>query len=146
MEDALNLLGLIIALAFFLSAILVFISRLAGKPEIGHAIGYFEILMILPLVWLLLKAPGLDRPLLYYVQVGAIIAWLILELFLDYIFKVNFRHTRWIVILYVMLFFAGAGGLLGISYLASRFWGHIALVLFMIMAILTFVQRKKTGY
>lgn len=38
MIDDMNLLGLIVALAFFLSAILVFISRRAGKPEIGHTI------------------------------------------------------------------------------------------------------------
>ena len=140
-----NLLGAIVAVAFFVSAILVFIFRLLGKPQLGHWIGYFEFLLGIPLIYLLLTAPQLQRPALYYIQVGCMLAWLIVEALLDYILKVDFRNIRWMVISYVVLFFAGAGGMLGVAANAGRSWSIPAIILFLVMAVLTFVQRSLTG-
>lgn len=49
------------------------------------------------------------------------------------------------VISYVTLFFAGAGGMLGVAAYAGRGWSIASIVLFLIMAVLAFVQRKVTG-
>ena len=145
MLEKTNLLGAIIAVAFFVSAILVFIFRLLGKPQYGHWIGYFEFLLAIPLIFLVVKAPQLHRPALYYVQIGCMLSWLVLEALLDYILKLDFRNIRWIVISYVVLFFAGTGGVLGLASIARREWGISAIILFLIMAALTFVQRAVTG-
>jgi hypothetical protein len=145
MLEKMNLLGAIVAIAFFVSAILVFIFRLLGKPQYGHWIGYFEFLLAIPLVFLLLKAPQLERPALYYIQIGCMLAWLVVEALLDYILKIDFRNIRWMVISYVVLFFAGTGGMLGVARYAGRGWGISAIILFLIMAVLTFVQRAVTG-
>jgi hypothetical protein len=145
MLEKLNLLGALVAVTFFLSAILVFIFRLLGKPQVGHWIGYFELLLAIPLVYLFIKAPELGRPPLYYIQIGCMLAWLFVELLLDYVLKIDFRQVRWMVIGYVTLFFAGSGGLLGLASLAGRGWSILAVVLFLIMAVLAFVQRKVTG-
>jgi hypothetical protein len=140
-----NLLGAIVALAFYVSAILVFIFRLLGKPEYGHWIGYFEFLLAAPMIFLLVTAPILKRPALYFVQIGCMLAWLVVEALLDYILHVDFRNVRWAVIGYVVLFFAGAGGMLGVATNAGRGWGISAIILFLVMAVLTFVQRAITG-
>ncbi len=140
-----NLLGALIAIVFFVSASLVFIFRLLGKPQYGLWIGYFEFLLGIPLIYLLLKAPQLHRPTLYYIQIGCMLAWLVVEALLDYILKVDFRHVRWMVISYVVLFFAGAGGMLGVAANAGRGWSIPAILLFLVMAVLTFVQRAVTG-
>lgn len=145
MLERTNLIGAITAIAFFVSAILVFLFRLLGKPRYGHWIGYFEILLAIPLIYLLIQAPRLERPALYYIQVGCMLAWLITEALLDYILKVDFRQVRWMVISYVVLFFAGTGGLLGVASNAGRTWSLTAIILFIIMAVLTFVQRAVTG-
>jgi hypothetical protein len=145
MIEKMNMLGAIVAIAFYVSAILVFIFRLFGKPQFGYWIGYVEFLMAIPMVYLLMKAPQLERPTLYYIQIGLMLAWLIVELLLDYILKLNFRQVRWMVISYVILFFAGTGGMLGVASNAGRGWSVIADILFMIMAVLTFVQRSVTG-
>jgi hypothetical protein len=145
MLDALDRLGAILAIAFFVSAILVFISRLLGRPQFGHWIGWFEFLLAIPLLYLLLRAPQLDRPPLYYIQIGCMLAWLAVEAWLDYIRKFDFRKIRWIVIGYVVLFFAGTGGLLGLAANAGGGWRIAAIILFLIMAVLTFVQRRVTG-
>ena len=55
------------------------------------------------------------------------------------------KRVRWMVITYVVLFFAGAGGLVGIASNAGKPWSIIAIVLFLIMTVLTFVQRAVTG-
>ena len=145
MLEKMNLLGAMVAVAFYGSAILVFIFRLLGNPQIGHWIGYFEFLLAIPLMFLLLQAPHLERPALYYIHIACLLAWLIVEALLDYILKVDFRHVRWIVISYVVLFFAGTGGLLGVAANAGRAWSISAIILFLIMAALTFVQRAVTG-
>lgn len=73
------------------------------------------------------------------------LAWLVVEALLDYIVKVDFRKVRWMVISYVVLFFAGTGGMLGVAANAGRGWSISAIILFLIMAVLTFVQRRVTG-
>ena len=140
-----NLLGAIVALVFYVSAILVFIFRLLGRPEYGHAIGYFEFLLAMPMMYLLLTASGLQRPALYYVQIGCMLAWLMVEALLDYILHIDFRSVRWLLIGYVVMFFAGTGGMLGVATIAGRGWGLAAIILFLVMAALTFVQRAVTG-
>ena len=145
MLEKTNLLGAVTAIAFFVSAILVFAFRLLGKPQYENWISYFEFLLAIPLIYLLIQAPQLERPALYYIQIGCMLAWLALEALLDYILKVDFRNTRWMVISHVVLFFAGTGGLLGVASNAGRGWSIAAIILFLIMTILTFVQRAVTG-
>lgn len=145
MLERTNLIGAITAITFFISASLVFVFRLLGKPQYGHWIGYFEFLLAVPLVFLLIQAPRLGRPALYYIQIACMLAWLAVEALLDFILKVDFRQVRWIVISYVVLFFAGTGGLLGVAANAGKGWSITAIILFLIMAVLTFVQRAVTG-
>lgn len=119
MPEGTHLLGAIVAVTFYVSAMLVFVFRLLGKPQYGLWIGYFEFLLAIPMVFLLLKAPRLKQPAHYYVQIGCMLAWLLVELLLDYILKIDFRNVRWIVISYVVLFFAGTGGMLSVAALES---------------------------
>jgi hypothetical protein len=73
------------------------------------------------------------------------LAWLVMEALLDYILKLDFRNVRWMLISYVVLFFAGTGGMLGVAADAGRNWSMTAIVLFLLMTVLTFVQRAVTG-
>jgi hypothetical protein len=143
--EKLNLSGAIVAVLFYLSAILVFVFRLLGKPQVGDWIGYFELLLALPLAYLLVQAPHFNRSALYYIQIGLMLAWLVVELVVDYILKYDFRQVQWMVISYIVLFFAGTGGMLGVAALAGRGWTIVAGVLFLVMAVLAFVQRAVTG-
>ncbi|MEN6571216.1 MAG: hypothetical protein ABFD24_05170 [Anaerolineaceae bacterium] len=145
MVEQLNLLGAVVAVLFFVSASLVFILRLVKRPGAVRWLRYFEYLLALPLIYLLIQAPVVHRATLYYIQAGFVLFWLALEWVLDDLLRLDFRHTQWVVITYVVLFFAAAGGLLGIASLAGRGWIIAAGVLFLVMAMLTFVQRKVTG-
>jgi len=140
-----DLLGAIVAVAFYISAIMVFAFRLGGKPQVGYWLGIFEFCLAIPMLYLLIKAPEHNRPTIYYIQIGLMLLWLVVELLLDYILKIDFRQIKWMVISYVTLFFAGTGGMLGVAAHAGRGWSIVSIVLFLIVAILAFVQRKVTG-
>jgi hypothetical protein len=73
------------------------------------------------------------------------LAFMIAELLLVYVFKVDFRGTRWMVISYTMLFFAGTGGMIGVAAQSGKLYSIIAICLFFIMTGLAFYQRSKTG-
>ncbi|PKN97637.1 MAG: hypothetical protein CVU42_15205 [Chloroflexi bacterium HGW-Chloroflexi-4] len=140
-----NLIGALTGTVFFVLAILVFIFRLLRNPNVEKWLGIFELLLAVPLIWMLINAAAEKRPLLYYIQVTFVLLWLLVVLLLDYILHFDFRQTRWMVILFVVLFFAASGGLVGIASNAGQGWSIIAIILFFITAFLAFLQRKLTG-
>ena len=145
MKEKLDLLGAIVAHVIFFSGIITFLSRMIFDLQPGHWVGIPILLMFFPLVYLLIMAPRFNRPLLYYVQVTTMLVYLIVLFLVDYVFKYDFRQTQWMVIMYVMLAYAGIGGMIGIASHAGRGWTISAIILFIVFAILGFVQRAVTG-
>jgi len=141
----LDLLGAWVAQAIFVLAIAVFVCRLAGQSRAEHWLGAAMLLTAVPLVYLLVRAPGRGCPTLYVVQIVAMLVYLAVELVVDYVVKVEFRHVRWMVLTYVVLFFAGTGGMIGVASRAGRPFAISSVVLFLVMAVLAFVQRAVTG-
>ncbi|MBK8902452.1 MAG: hypothetical protein IPM53_14795 [Anaerolineaceae bacterium] len=78
-------------------------------------------------------------------QIGCLLAELVVEALLDYVFKIDFRQVRGVVVDYIVLFFAGSGGMLGVAANAGRGWTVTAVILFLTMTTLVFVQRIITG-
>jgi hypothetical protein len=140
-----NYLGTFIGLTILVSSIFIFILRLLGFSKIEYWIGMVFILTSLPIIFLLFKANDFQRPTIYYIQLGVMLTFILAEIFLDYIFKVDFRNTRWMVISYAMLFFAATGGMIGIASLSGKRYSIISIILFFIMTFLAFFQRVKTG-
>ena len=141
-----NQLGLIATLFLYVLYILMFGLRLAGHAQLGHWLASLQFISVIVFIYLLFKAPQFNRPFLYYLQIGLIIIFLLVEFFVDYIFKFEFRQIRWVVIAYVTFFFAATGGLLGVVASAKgRLWTTLSIVLFLIMAALAFISRAVTG-
>ena len=141
----LNITGACLSILILIICSLVFIFRLRGNQKVEYWLGLILILMIIPLTFLLITAKQFQRPPIYYIQIGFMIAFLIIELFLDYIYKLEFRKITWITVIYIVIFFSGTGGMIGVATLAGRIWMIAAVVLFFIMTILSLVQRKITG-
>ena len=141
----LDLLGACVATAIFALAILVFISRLAGRVALEYWLGIALLLAAVPLAYLLLKAPEHHRSSLYYVQIGLMLAYLGVEFILDYVLKIDFRHVRWMMIVYVTLFFAGTGGMIGVAAAAGRFWAISSVLLFLVMVALALALHATLG-
>ena len=143
--EATDLIGAITAVGIYALSITVFISRIAKAPRLERASGILMLFTVVPLVYLLAKASTLDREPLYYLQIAIMIMFLLATFLLDYLYKPDFRSQISAVIAYVVLFFAGTGGMLGVAAKAGSMWLTVSLVLFFIMAVLAFVQRKLTG-
>jgi hypothetical protein len=142
----LDLLGAWVALAIFVLAMLVFVLRLVGRAELGHWLAGVPLLLTaVPLLYLLVRAQAFGRPWIYFLQISLMLAFHAVELVLDYILTLDFRQVRWAVIGYVTLFFAGTGGMIGVASAAGKPFTISSIVLFLIMAVLAFVQRAKTG-
>jgi hypothetical protein len=145
MKERLNLVGAITAHVIYISSIITFAGRMAFGLGPGHWIGIPILLMAFPLGYLLIKAPQVDRPPLYFIQVGLMLFWLVVLFLADYVLRIDFRETQWMVISYVTLYFAGMGGMIGVAALAGRRWMISAIVLFLVAGVLAFVQRAVTG-
>lgn len=140
-----NRLGAVVSLLALVLCILIFLFRLWRMPGVERGLGIVFLATAIPFTYLLFTARSLQRPTLYYIQTGAILTFILLELLLDYVFQIQFRNVKWMTVLYVMFFFAGTGGVIGISSLAGRTWTVAAVILFLIMTALAFWQRAKTG-
>ncbi|MCK4464759.1 MAG: hypothetical protein KAU83_03525 [Bacteroidales bacterium] len=140
-----NILGASLAVTILAICSLVFIFRLLGYQKIEYWLGIVLILTAIPLTYLLLTANHFQRPTIYYIQIGIMIGFLIIELFLDYVFKLEFRNVTWIIIIYLIFFFGGTGGMIGIASQAGNMWMIVAVILWLIMTTLAFVQRAITG-
>ena len=145
MLESTNKLGAIAAHVVFISSIATFGARMLFNLRPGHWVGIPLLLMVFPLGYLLLVAPGLKRPVLYYIQIGLMLAFIVLLFLVDYVWKFDFRQTQWMVISFVIFYFAAIGGMLGVTSLAGRGWMISGIILFFAAAILAFVQRAVTG-
>jgi hypothetical protein len=145
MEERLNLVGAITAHVIFISSIVTFTARMVFGLGPGHWIGIPLLLMAFPLGYLLVKAPQVGRPALYYIQAGLMLLWILVLFLVDYILRIDFRETQWMVISYVVLYFAGMGGMIGVAAPAGRGWMISSIILFLVAGVLAFVQRAVTG-
>jgi hypothetical protein len=102
------------------------------------------ILNAIPLTYLLLTANHFQKPPIYYIQIETMIGILIIELFLDYVYKIEFRNVKWMIIIYLIFLFGGTGGMIEIASQAGKVLTIVAILLFFIMTILTFIQHAKT--
>lgn len=140
-----NLVGAIVANVSNFLLTSLFIARLYNKPRVEYWLGIIFIASIVPLAYLLVTAIGAKRPPLYFIQVGLMMTFVVVELMLDYVFKVEFRQTQWMVILYVTLFFAATGGMIGVASHAGKLWAMGTIISFLIMGSFSFAQHFITG-
>jgi len=146
LNDKSTSVGAITAHIIFVSSIVTFLSRMLFGTQPGQWLGIPILLMVFPLAYLLIKPPKQGQPILHYIQVGLMFLWIIVLFLVDYVFRVNFRQTQWMVVSFVVLYFAGMGGMMGVTAQAGRGWTISAVILFFLAGILAFVQRGVTGF
>ena len=141
-----NTVGAITANVYMLLIIAVFSARLMRSPQIARWIGLVSALVIVPLIYLFLSGVQANRSGIYFVWLALMLSFALFELIFDQILRSDFRNTRWAVIAYVVFFFAATGGMIGVASQAGMPWSIATSVVFLIMAVLAFIQRKITGF
>jgi hypothetical protein len=140
-----NLVGAITANVYMLLIIAVFISRILGWLEIGHWVGFASSLIIVPLVYLFVVGLRTGQRKIYFVWLALMVLFALFELVVDQILRIDLRSAQWTVVPYVMFFFAATGGMIGVASQAGKAWTITTVIIFIIMAIIAFVQRGITG-
>jgi hypothetical protein len=140
-----NLVGAITANVYMLLIIAMFTARIFGWFEIGLWIGITSSLVIIPLIYLVVVGLKTDRRMIYFVWLTLMILFALFELIFDDIIRVDFRSVQQAVVPYVMFFFAATGGMIGVAAQAGKPWSIVASFIFLVMAVLAFVQRGIAG-
>jgi hypothetical protein len=140
-----NLVGAITANAYMLLIIAMFVARILGGLEIGHWIGITSSLVLIPLIYLFVAGLKTDRRKIYFIWLVLMGLFAIFELVVDQILAIDLRSTQWTVVPYVMFFFAATGGMIGVASQAGKAWTITTITIFLIMAVMSFVQRGITG-
>ena len=140
-----NLIGAITANAYMLLIIAMFVARILGGYEVGRWIGATSSFILIPLIYLFVAGLKTDQRKIYFLWLALMATFAIFEIVVDQILRIELRGSQWTVIPYVMFFFAATGGMIGVASQAGKAWSIVTTIVFLIMAILAFVQRGITG-
>lgn len=148
---AVDLTFLLAAVAFNLLIAALFIAQKLGKDSLVRALGILWLWLIIPLAlaFVVYWQEGSETRIL--VSFGFVFLYMLIELLLDYVFKVDFRanastHVPYIILEYVALF-----SLIAIAFDIDPRWGWVVTICFWIlMGSLVYLywdrifKRKKT--
>jgi len=140
-----NLVGAITANVYMLLIIAMFVARILGGLEVGRWIGITSSFILIPLIYLFVAGLKTDQRKIYFIWLALMGLFAIFELVVDQILAIDLRSTQWTVVPYVMFFFAATGGMIGVACQAGKTWSIATTIVFLIMAVLAFVQRGITG-
>jgi hypothetical protein len=124
--------------------VIIFLSRAAGAPHSSIVgviwVGFIIVLAVVVMLnvrgrreWWTIALPSL------------MIAFLILELILDYILQIDFRNTR-LLGPYLLLYYAAILGMIGYAFQIGKSYGFITLLTYFMNQIATFYSYFQVGH
>ena len=144
-EPVADLVGAITANVYMLLIIAVVVARILGFLEISRWIGFSSSLVIFPLLYLFVVGLRTGRRKIYFAWLVLMILFVLFELIVDQILRIDLRSQQSSVVPYVMFFFAATGGMIGVASQAGKAWTITTVIIFLILAVMSFVQRGITG-
>lgn len=131
--NAYDLVFVLTAVAFNLLIAGIFVAQKRERPELVRIFGILWLSLAIPLAVVLVHYLIVGRELWIMIYFGFIFLYIIVELLLDYILKIEFRsrpilHVPYIILEYIALF-----GLIGISFAIDPTWGYIVSICFWVL-------------
>ncbi len=123
----------------------IFLSRAVGKRSLEHTLGLVLVALALPLLFAAIRNLLTGREWWTVGLPSIMIVYLILELFLDYILKINFRHTPFLWP-YLALFYLAFMMMIGYAFLTGRVYGYITLTTYFLGLLATWYSYSKVGH
>ena len=123
--------------------ILIFLARIKGLERTEHLFGYIVISCIVPLSIVLINYILIGADLWIIIYIIIIISFLIVEMVLDYLLKLDFRTNLKIVVPYTIFYYIAFWGLLAISFVIDLVIGFIVFAVFAVSLIVTIYTHKK---
>ncbi len=123
----------------------IFVSRPQGLKRVEYVLGIVQITFILPL-GAAVVINALQRRAWWFVILPALlVAFLIVELLLDYVLKLEFRTTR-LLGPYLLLYYLSLMGMIGYAFLVGDAYGFITLVTYFMNLFATWYSYSRVGH
>jgi len=124
--------------------VLVFLARASGMPRI-NTLGVIWVAFIVVLSIVVFLNVRSRRKWWTIVLPSLLIAFLLLEIILDYILRIDFRSTR-LLGPYLLLYYLALFGMIGYSFQIGKRFGIVTLVTYFISQIATFYSYFQVGH
>jgi len=123
----------------------IFLSRLRGLKSVEFWLGLGLEMLAVPLIAAVILNVIEGRELWFSILPLPLIIFLIVELGLDYLLKLDFRHSG-LLGPYLVLYYLGLMGMIGYAFLTSKAWGFGTLATYFLNLIATWYSYKKVAH
>lgn len=124
--------------------VIVFLARIRGASHLGY-VGVLWGAFVLVLAIMITLNARAGREWWTVVLPALFAVFLVLEILLDYILKIEFRNTR-LLGPYLLLYYASLFGMIGYTFQMGKTYGFITLVTYFIHQIATFYSYFRVGH
>ena len=140
-----DLMFVLTAIAFNLLIAAIFIAQKLGKDKLVKTFGILWLWLLIPLALVFVFYWRAGSETWFLVSFGFVFLYMMLvELLLDYVFKVDFRSKPITHVPYIILEYAALFSLIGISFEIDQAWGTVVAICFWIlMGSLVFLYWDK---
>lgn len=140
-----DIIVVVIANVINLGMVAIFLVRTQGKPQLERRIGRLQIMLALPLFTAVVYNTIKQRPWWTLVLPALLVAFLVIELVLDYILNANFRRMR-LLGPYLLLYYVALTGMIGYAFLTHELLGFVTLVTYYAQLGATAYSYRKVGH
>jgi hypothetical protein len=147
MRDPYDLVFVLCAVAFNLLIAGIFVAQKKERHQLTRTFGITWLALGVPLAIVFIHYLIVGRELWIMIYFGFILLYMLVELLLDYIFKIEFREKKITHIPYIILEYIALFGLIGIAFAIDRTWGFVVSISFWILLaclIYLYWGRKKS--
>jgi hypothetical protein len=132
------------AVAFNLLIAAIFIAQKFKREKLVRVFGILWLCLLIPLVITFLLYWRENRETWIFVSFGFVFLYMLVELLLDYVFKIDFRSKPITHVPYIVLEYAALFSLIGIAFEIGQIWGAIVSICFWIlMGSLVFLYSNR---
>ena len=123
----------------------IFLSRAGRKEDLEYYLGLAMVTLALPVLFIAVRNASTGREWWTAVLPILMVAFLCLELALDYVFKIKFRNTVYLWP-YLVMFYLALMGLIGYAFLTSRLLGYVTLCTYFLGLLAAWYSYSKVGH
>jgi hypothetical protein len=128
-----NIIFIASAIIFYVSVSILYLASKFDNKVLLQTFGAIVVLLLIPFTITLVGYLKKKAEKKIIISLFVIILYLILEIVLDYILKIPFRDILALHIPYIIVFYAAAFSMIGISFNINRKMGFIVLTTFFIL-------------
>lgn len=142
--DNFDLMFVLSAVAFNLLIAALFIAQKLGRDNLVKTFGILWLWLMIPLALVFVSYWRAGRETWIFVNFGFVFLYMLVELLLDYVFKIDFRSKPISHVPYIILEYAALFSLIGIAFEIDRTWGTvIAICFWILMGSLVYLYWEK---